>query len=164
MPYIRQNRRIELRRLVDEKIDQNINCNPQNIHLGGVIASILTMNNFCENYFSFSDSENVREIVHILRNRFQNEGESMIGDLNFCVCRFLVGITNIHKEPSYEKINTINRILNWSIYKVNNEWKGRGLIWERAISIIDDIKLELYRRYAGPYEDKKMIDNGDIMD
>ncbi len=35
---------------------------------------------------------------------------------------------------------------------------------EIGLNALDDAKMELYRRYAGPYEDQKIIDNGDIMD
>lgn len=31
-----------------------------------------------------------------------------------------------------------------------------------AIGVLECIKLELYRRLAAPYEDKKAIDNGDV--
>jgi len=31
-----------------------------------------------------------------------------------------------------------------------------------AVGILENVKLEFYRRYAGPYEDKKAAINGDV--
>lgn len=31
-----------------------------------------------------------------------------------------------------------------------------------AVGALECAKLELYRRHAGPYEDRKIIDNGDV--
>ena len=33
---------------------------------------------------------------------------------------------------------------------------------ERAVGILECCKLELYRRAAAPYEDKKIAENGDV--
>lgn len=32
----------------------------------------------------------------------------------------------------------------------------------RAVGVVECVKLELYRRIAAPYEDKKIVENGDV--
>lgn len=56
------------------------------------------------------------------------------GDINYCFSRILGGIMG---EVSYPKIALITGVL-------------------------ENIKQEYYRRVASPYEDKKIVQNGDI--
>lgn len=59
---------------------------------------------------------------------------SLLGKINYCFSRVLAGIMG---TPSYGKIAMITGVL-------------------------ENIKQEQYRRVAGPYEDKKIVENGDI--
>jgi hypothetical protein len=56
------------------------------------------------------------------------------GDLNYLITRILAAFIG---SPSYARINEM-------------------------IGVLECVKLELYRRMAVPYEEKKKIDNGDI--
>lgn len=52
----------------------------------------------------------------------------------------------------------VSRVLHFYIQRV-------GLCYatiNACIGIVECIKLELYRRLAGPYEDKKISENGDV--
>lgn len=60
--------------------------------------------------------------------------ESYLGRINYCFSRVLSGLM---KEPSYNKVAMITGVL-------------------------ENIKQEFYRRVASPYEDKKILENGDI--
>ena len=53
---------------------------------------------------------------------------------------------------------TISRLLARSMPESN--WRYKYI--NRAIGVLECIKLELYRRIAGPYEDTAKITNGDI--
>jgi hypothetical protein len=108
----------------------------------------------------------LKAVVNELAKRRSEEGHVEIaGDFNFCICRFLVGYTVIHLNPRYSKVNLINRILR----RVQNGLRDgheQHQTAEIADGIIDDVRLELYRRYAAGYEDLKCADpkNGDIME
>jgi hypothetical protein len=63
-----------------------------------------------------------------------NEFLTILGDINYCFSRILSSLMN---EPSYPKIAMITGVL-------------------------ENIKQEFYRRVGEPYEDKKIVENGDI--
>ena len=60
--------------------------------------------------------------------------EDALGDLNYLISRIVAGVVG---KPSYRKI-------------------------AMATGVLENVKQELYRRMAGPYEDKKIVENGDI--
>ncbi len=73
--------------------------------------------------------------THIADNSLTNEEfATILGDINYVFSRVLAGLM---KDPSYNKIAMITGVL-------------------------ENIKQEFYRRIASPYEDKKIIENGDI--
>lgn len=59
---------------------------------------------------------------------------SICGDINYCFSRILGGLMG---QVSYSKVAVITGVL-------------------------ENIKQEFYRRVAQPYEDKKILENGDI--
>ena len=56
--------------------------------------------------------------------------------------------------------------LNYSISRIlNNILMNKGLVYKTVndlIGVLECAKLELYRRIASPYEDKKMLENGEV--
>lgn len=56
--------------------------------------------------------------------------------------------------------------LNYLVSTLLDEWiADKGLNYEAinsAVGVLECAKLELYRRIAAPYEDKKIKDNGDV--
>ena len=60
--------------------------------------------------------------------------DNILGDINYTFSRILGGLMG---TPSYDKIAMITGVL-------------------------ENIKQEFYRRVAEPYEDKKILENGDI--
>jgi len=60
--------------------------------------------------------------------------DNILGDINYTFSRILGGLMG---SPSYNKIAMITGVL-------------------------ENIKQEFYRRVAEPYEDKKILENGDI--
>ncbi len=55
--------------------------------------------------------------------------------------------------------------INFLICDLVDQWIGPAPNYERlnaAIGIMECAKLELYRRVAVPYEDKKILQNGDV--
>ena len=71
-----------------------------------------------------------------LRPTVIKKGPTNAGELNYLVT--IIAIRYVQEgEVSYRKIND-------------------------AIGALECAKLELYRRLAAPYEDKKIIENGDV--
>jgi hypothetical protein len=56
--------------------------------------------------------------------------------------------------------------INYIITRLLVDWiRKRGLsyaVLADAIGVMETAKLELYRRVAGPYEDRKIEENGDV--
>lgn len=55
--------------------------------------------------------------------------------------------------------------LNYLFTKIADEYLTRGKNYQRmndVIGALEGAKLELYRRVAAPYEDTKIIQNGDV--
>ena len=58
------------------------------------------------------------------------------GVLNYTITRLLSGVLDFNK-PRYTKFNT-------------------------ALGVLEGVKLELYRRRVAPYEESKILENGDV--
>lgn len=56
--------------------------------------------------------------------------------------------------------------INYIITRLLSHWiRKRGLsyaVLADAVGVMETAKFELYRRVAGPYEDRKMENNGDV--
>jgi len=56
--------------------------------------------------------------------------------------------------------------LNYAVTRLMDEWIGqKGLSYDAinsAVGVLECAKLELYRRVAAKYEDKKKKENGDV--
>ena len=78
----------------------------------------------------------IEEITHCLDGGRYNTGsmEEILGDINYSFSRILASLMG---EPTYNNIAMITGVL-------------------------ENIKQEYYRRVASPYEDKKIVQNGDI--
>lgn len=64
--------------------------------------------------------------------------------------------------PDLDTPGELNYVLSVII---NNYIKDHGLSYasiNESIGVLECAKLELYRRIAGPYEDKKREENGDV--
>lgn len=59
------------------------------------------------------------------------------GELNYQITQLLIYYWHISEPKSYQRINDI-------------------------LGALEGAKLEFYRRVAVPYEDKKIIENGDV--
>lgn len=151
MPYVTQDRRVGLR----EPIDELVSTLGEDSQLCVLVAKIALL---------YHTDRLSKLVVEELVNR-ANRDEDITGDINFCICRLLVGYTHIHTDPRYWKVNLINRVLRKAQKMVSSSttWFSEAAI-ERAESVIDDVRLELYSRYAVDYELKKCAENGDIME
>jgi hypothetical protein len=63
-----------------------------------------------------------------------NDFSNFLGRINYCFSRIIMGVM---KNISYKNI-------------------------AMATGVLENIKQELYRRIAAPYEDRKVLENGDI--
>jgi hypothetical protein len=83
--------------------------------------------------------EAISNLVHRIRDKKTgldnpHDFSNYLGRINYCFSRV---IGQLIKDPSYKKIAMITGVL-------------------------ENIKQEFYRRVASPYEDQKIIENGDI--
>ena len=150
MPYVLQDRRVGLREPID-KLVKTLGITSQLHELVMRIALVHQPDSKVTVNAELADRE--------------RDGQDITGDINFCICRLLVGYTKIHEDPRYHKVNLINKVLRKAQSVVSRSsrcWFSQEAI-ERAAAVLDDVKMELYRRYAGPYEDEKKKLNGDIM-
>jgi hypothetical protein len=76
----------------------------------------------------------IENMISCLSHQDNEDMSNVLGDINYCFSRVLSGVM---KQPSYNKIAMITGVL-------------------------ENIKQEFYRRVASPYEDKKILENGDI--
>jgi flagellin-specific chaperone FliS len=76
----------------------------------------------------------IENMISCLSHQDNDDISNVLGDINYCFSRVLSGVM---KQPSYNKIAMITGVL-------------------------ENIKQEFYRRVASPYEDKKILENGDI--
>jgi hypothetical protein len=123
------------------------------------------------------------DVVAELKAR-KERNEALGGDINFCLCRYLVGLTKIHESPRYEtKIQWIQERLEGVRLRIT-DGAGSGLDVSDVCSllsivaegtrisgqrtyrlgILSCVGQELYARYARAYEDAQCEANGDIMD
>jgi len=67
-----------------------------------------------------------------------------------------------------EKVPLSSSLLNYQITKLCREYIGvRGLSYgtiSDVTGVLENVKLEFYRRVVTPYEDMKIADNGDVYD
>jgi hypothetical protein len=81
----------------------------------------------------------INQLVSIIRDMTDPKDLTTAdGRLNYTICRFLIGALGLVGEPKYHKFNS-------------------------AVGILESVKLELTRRLTNGYEDKKIIENGDII-
>ncbi len=76
-------------------------------------------------------------IIEILRSKLSSETDVAVGQLNYITTK--LGWHVMRRGVRYHKINAV-------------------------IGALECSKLELYRRIAGPYEDQKIAENGDVFD
>lgn len=86
-------------------------------------------------YIKREDRLKVDEQINELIESIVDE-KSKAGLLNYSITRLIHGIYNLD-NPSYEKINS-------------------------AIGVLECAKQELYRKKAAPYEEEKILENGDV--
>ncbi len=68
-------------------------------------------------------------------------------------------VKKLEEQPLTEQDGDLNYIVT-SILKLL--YKPRYFNYNRAIGVLEAIKLEYYRRVVAPYEDTKIKDNGDV--
>lgn len=179
MPYISQERRAVIREAIDEQVDVMRKLSegrPEGLQ-DEVYKTLLEddiwyMLQLKTSTLQFSEGRSIDintpmpRITAELRRRLDS-GEKVGGDLNFCICRYLVGLTQIHTAPRYEdKIQWIQERLE-AVAKRIPEHSGHPTDQDKkALGILRCVSLELYRRYSAKYEDEacKREDAGDIME
>lgn len=67
------------------------------------------------------------------------------------------------------KLNTVSEdqidgVMNYTISRLTDCFYGMGgyTVYNRAMGVLDCVAREFYRRKVAPYEDKKILENGDV--
>jgi hypothetical protein len=79
----------------------------------------------------------LQELILAIKQLDDKELRDLDGDLNYSITKLILGVLELEEKPKYTKFNT-------------------------AIGILESVKLELYRRFVAPYENEKILENGDI--
>lgn len=81
----------------------------------------------------------INQLVTIIRDMTpETDLSAADGRLNYTITRLLIGVMELVGLPKYHKYNA-------------------------AVGVLECAKLELYRRLTAPYEDQKVIENGDVI-
>jgi len=72
----------------------------------------------------------------------------------------LMDLVELLKELPVEKLDGHLNYLVTSLFK--RMYKPKYFNYNRAMGVLECIKQEFYRRVVGPYEDKKIKENGDV--
>jgi hypothetical protein len=94
--------------------------------------------------------------------------DSSINELVLCIKTTLLNTKNVNvfniEKLSNEDILKIAGILNYCITRICSSCSGDISYQKIAIitGVLENVKQEFYRRIASPYEDKKIIENGDV--
>jgi hypothetical protein len=94
--------------------------------------------------------------------------DSSINELVLCIKTTLLNTKNVNvfniEKLSNEDILKIAGVLNYCITRICSSCSGDISYQKIAIitGVLENVKQEFYRRIASPYEDKKIIENGDV--
>lgn len=70
-----------------------------------------------------------------------------------------VVVTKLQRLPA----DALPGATNYTLTRILTELGGRDYdAFAAMIGIVETVKLELYRRLAAPYENKKLIENGEV--
>ena len=86
------------------------------------------------------------------------ELDTCINNLTKCIADTKVGLKNPHDFANF--LGRINYCFSRIIMGVMKEISYKNIAM--ATGVLENIKQELYSRAASPYEDKKILANGDI--
>lgn len=174
MPYIDQSKRVGLREPIDEQTAEMRKAYGRYPDLWRsetfkqtVEDDLVYLFRLAESRLDFDGERTIEidtpmpRVTRVLRARLA-DGQQIGGDLNFCACRYLVGLTEIHLTPKYEdKIQWIQERLCAVGLRFADadptDWN------KKVLGILQCVSLELYIRYAVEYEAEKLAENGDIM-
>jgi len=91
-------------------------------------------------YIKKEDRTKIDKEIDLLINAIGEEFEGDIsGVLNYTITRILTNTLHLHDNTRYHNINC-------------------------AAGVLECVKLEMYRRIAGLYEDRKIIENSDVVE
>jgi len=66
----------------------------------------------------------------------------------------------LHEVPEEERDGHINYVVTVLLKRVYRPPNYRR--YNKAIGVLECIKMEFYRRMVGPYEEEKIRENGDV--
>jgi hypothetical protein len=94
--------------------------------------------------------------------------DSSINELVLCIKTTLLTAENANvfhiDKLSSEDVLKIAGVLNYCITRICSSCSGEVSYKKIALitGVLENVKQEFYRRIASPYEDKKIIENGDV--
>jgi hypothetical protein len=103
-----------------------------------------------------------------IENNNRERVDSSINELALCIKSTLLNAQNVNvfdiDKLSSEDVLKIAGVLNYCITRICSSCSGDISYQKVAVitGVLENVKQEFYRRIASPYEDKKMIENGDV--
>mgnify|MGYP001227289921 CR=1 FL=1 len=85
-------------------------------------------------------------------------------ELDDCIESMVDCLTHGNEELTSEEFTVICGEINYTFSRIIAKTMGHVSYTKIAIAtgVLENIKQEFYRRVAAPYEDKKIVQNGDI--
>jgi hypothetical protein len=101
----------------------------------------------------------IEELSIAIANRGHREGyQTMAGDLNYTIS------TLIHKVYSNGDEDLAHNVPSDCVGRLKNKKTLNYSDYNEIIGVLECAKMEFYRRLAAPYEDSKIIVNGDVFE
>jgi len=73
-------------------------------------------------------------------------------------------VQSIKEQIQFDNEDDLDGILNYCFFRICKSLYPEKYHWyNRMMGMMECCKLELYRRLVAPYEDKKIIENGDVI-
>ncbi|NBQ16949.1 hypothetical protein EBU24_01390 [bacterium] len=90
--------------------------------------------------------------------------DSCIDDMIQCLKKEMYSFEHYDNSPTSEEFSKIAGNINYCFSRILSSVMGDVAYTKIAIitGVLENIKQEFYRRVASAYEDKKIVENGDI--
>lgn len=178
MPYIKKDFRSKYDNAILQVIDfcqdgdDLVSC--QKFVLFGVdlLDYILDKDIFLESELSLSLRDHLNlgtvdranQLAEVISNLLPDNLKDLAGELNYVLSKIVWGIIDdaTDKPAGYFKRCFIRGALQHQIAEVIRDPGYNSDATTLLLSVIDDVRAEMYRRRMVPYEDKKIEENGDI--
>ena len=146
MPYVKQERRPDLDKVVEKMVEANLS--------GEFMEALLFAM-----YHERSDNQN-DQIKSILESMDKVSAKPN-GDINYILFKY----AKYHIKPSYNNYKAFIGVIYKAMHRSILRHYNQPVVLDNREDFVDEYResaAEIRRRILGPYEDQKIIENGDV--